>query len=408
MIKKLRHALTIKYTLILTCLLFAGLTASFAAYRHTGFQLLQSGLKSYLAEEVQEMRHALKAGTFAEDIRTVKSSVKSMHNFTYVLIDGKIVRAERPFDEAAANQLERKLSSGKYKSGKIYREKVKGWRFLIAKQNLGNIEIFVAANYSPVHRNVRAYAQNALIAALIAIVLSYFAGGWFAAKSFDYIEQSYEKQKRFVSDAAHEFRTPLTILYSYAELLEYAPEKSEIIADIKDEIQQMSDMVDRLLAIARYDNSGAVAHFEHFSLTALAQSVIKPWAALYPSGTFELDGNGVEITADKTMIRQLLGILLDNAVKYTGEDKKISVSLAQKSNAVEIAVKDNGIGIERDNLPKIFDRFWRAEAARHEKGLGLGLSLAETIVNLHNGTIRADSTIGAGTTFTVVLPQNFR
>ena len=209
-----------------------------------------------------------------------------------------------------------------------------------------------------------------------------------------------------IDDDAHEFRTPLTILYSYAELLEYKPEKARIIADMKEEIQQMSSMVDRLLAIARYDNSNAAVYKENFCLNDMASAVVKSFSEAVPSGKIELKSNkaDIKINADKVMIRQLLGILLDNAVKYTGKDKKITVTLEKKISSVKISVRDNGIGIKKEDLPHIFDRFWRAETSRHQKGLGLGLALAETIVDLHRGTIRAESEPGQGTEFIVVLP----
>ena len=129
-------------------------------------------------------------------------------------------------------------------------------------------------------------------------------------------------------------------------------------------------------------------------------------SGLCQPGTFELKSQtgNIELTADKVMIRQLLGILLDNAVKYTGDNKKIAITLEKIASSVKITVKDNGIGISEEDLPHIFDRFWRAEKSRHQKGLGLGLSLAETIVSLHGGTIRAGSKLGCGTEFEINLP----
>ena len=103
------------------------------------------------------------------------------------------------------------------------------------------------------------------------------------------------------------------------------------------------------------------------------------------------------------MIRQLFGILLDNAVKYTGNNKKIVIIL-EKCVFCKISIKDNGIGISNCDLPHIFDRFWRAEKSRQQEGLGLGSSLVETIVNLHGGTIRAKSKLGYGTEFEIILP----
>lgn len=108
------------------------------------------------------------------------------------------------------------------------------------------------------------------------------------------------------------------------------------------------------------------------------------------------------------MIQQLLCILLDNAIKYTSENKKIIISLTKQHSTVKIQIKDNGIGIKKEDLNHIFDRFWQAEKSRHQKGLGLGLSLAETIVKLHRGTISVESELGRGTTFEITLPLNVK
>ena len=104
------------------------------------------------------------------------------------------------------------------------------------------------------------------------------------------------------------------------------------------------------------------------------------------------------------MIKQLLGILLENAVKYTKSDKKITIKAKKTSEIIKLSITDNGIGIKESDLPHIFDRFWRAETSRHQKGLGLGLSLAKTIVNLHNGKIEVQSKVGKGSTFEITLP----
>ena len=101
----------------------------------------------------------------------------------------------------------------------------------------------------------------------------------------------------------------------------------------------------------------------------------------------------------------MLSILLDNAIKYTNDDKKIVIELYKHPSNIEIVIKDNGIGIKKEDLPFIFDRFWRAETSRHRKSLGLGLSIADTIVKLHKGFITVDSEIGKGTTFKVTLPS---
>lgn len=415
MIEKIRRALIVKYTAVIACILFLGFAASYAAYRHNGIKLLQDSLYDYLEEEIWEAQEYFRHGGGSPETHTINSDIQSLHNFTYWLLDGKIIRAEQPGNNVIARQLEQRLLAKTYQPGRIYHENMKTgkqkWYFIVIKQDIRlsasqQGTVFVLANYTPVRKNAKAYIKIALTAAGIIIVLAYLVGSFFVSRSMKYIEQSYQKQKQFVSDAAHELRTPLTILYSYAELLEYNPKQTGVIAELKDEIQHINEMVDRLLAIARYDNSKVIMHNERFSVNRLAASAIKSMSRLCPPGTFELKSQtgNIELTADKVMIRQLLGILLDNAVKYTGDNKKIAITLEKIASSVKITVKDNGIGISEKDLPHIFDRFWRAEKSRHQKGLGLGLSLAETIVSLHGGTIRAGSELGRGTEFEIILP----
>lgn len=415
MIEKIRHKLIIRYTVIAACILLLDFAASYAAYRHNSVRLMQDTLYDYLTEELWEADEIFRTGNTQPEIYKTNSDIKSFYNFAYWLVDKKIIRAEQPGNDEIATRLEQRLLTKNYQAGKIYHENIKHldqkWYFILIKEDLKltsgqHGEVFVLANYTPIRKNARAYIKVALIAAGIMIFLAYLTGNFFAARSMKYIEQSYQRQKQFVSDAAHELRTPLTILYSYAELLEYKPKK-KIIADIKEEIQLMSEMVDRLLAIARYENSNVVLNKESICLNTLADRAIKSMSALCPSASFKLIDGGQKfvISADKIMIQQLLFIFIDNAVKYTTDDKKISIVLSALPMAVKIQVKDNGIGIKKDDLAHIFDRFWQAEKSRSQKGLGLGLSLAETIVSLHKGSIRVQSEPGQGTTFEIILPQ---
>lgn len=415
MIDKIRQTLTIKYTLIIAFILIAGFLSSYAAYRRNSIHLLRNSLFDYMETEIWEAGEFIRTGDGELGTREINVDITSLHNFTYWLVDKKVVRAETLDEEEVAKRLEERLTEKEYKPGKVYPVNIKynkkKWYFWVLKQNLTlpssrQAEVFVIANYTPIRRNTKAYLQVVSVAVMLILVLAYLTGNFFTTRSMKYIEQSYQKQRQFVSDAAHELRTPLTILYSYAELLEYNPRRKEVINDLKDEILQMSEMVDRLLAMARYDNSKVAVHKEEISVNQTAAAVIKSMSGLCPSGTIELraaDGD-VKIRADKVMIHQLLSILLDNAVKYTGKEKKIEVAIIKLPSAVKIAVKDNGIGIRQEDISHVFDRFWRAEKSRHQKGLGLGLPLAETIVALHNGKISVVSEPGKGTVFEVVLP----
>ena len=415
MIEKIRRTLIIKYTLVIAAILSLGFAASYAAYRHNGVKLLYDGLYDYLAEEVWEAGEFCNKFDGEPEIHKIKSDINSLHNFTYWVVNKKIVHAERPEDEAVAAQLEHRLLTKRFETGKLYHENMKSnkqkWYFIVVKQPLPadkvqNGEVFVLANYTPVRKNAKAYIKIAVSAVGIMIVISYLLGSFFAARSMTYIERSYEKQKKFVSDAAHELRTPLAILCSYIELLEYNPKKKNMIADIKSEIQQMNELVDKLLSIAGYDNLTIVLQKEFLSLNDMISDAVRSMRQLCPEAVFNFADTDVKVKlkADKVMLRQLFNILLDNAVKYTNDDKKIDIKLYKQVSNVKIVVKDNGIGIKKEDLPYVFDRFWRAEKSRHQKSLGLGLSIAEAVVKLHHGFISVDSRVGEGTTFEIVLP----
>lgn len=250
MIEKIRRALIVKYTAVIACILFLGFAASYAAYRHNGIKLLQDSLYDYLAEEIWEAQEYFRHGGESPEMHTINSDIRSLHNFTYWLLDGKIIRAEQPGNNVIARQLEQRLLTKTYQPGKIYHENMKAgkqkWYFIVIKQDIRlsasqQGTVFVLANYTPVRKNAKAYIKIALTAAGIIIVLAYLVGSFFVSRSMKYIEQSYQKQKQFVSDAAHELRTPLTILYSYAELLEYNPKQTDVIAELKDEIQHINE-----------------------------------------------------------------------------------------------------------------------------------------------------------------------
>ena len=414
MIEQIRKKLTLGYTVVIALFLTVCIGCSYGVYRYKGIQFVRDSLQDYLQEEIREAETQIRAGIEKPEVYKVASD-SSAHNFSYWFVDGKILHAEEPQNEDFASILRQRLMSRHYQNNKIYHENIKYNKqkryYILLKQDLwiggtSRGEVFVLANFTSIRKSTKNYIVIALWIVLFAAFLAWFLGNILVARSMKYIEQSYQKQKQFVSDAAHEFRTPLTILYSYAELLEYAPKKKKIIAGIKDEVQQMNELIDRLLAIARYDNANIVMHREKFLLNELAASVVDAMSGLCPSGTFKLSGAGqkIELFADEVMIRQLLGILLDNAIKYTGENKKIAVKLSRLPSEVKISVEDNGIGIKKEDIVRVFDRFWQAETSRHKKGLGLGLSLADAIVKLHKGRIFVRSEPGKGSVFEVVLP----
>jgi len=228
----------------------------------------------------------------------------------------------------------------------------------------------------------------------------------------DRVSESYRAQVRFVSDASHELRTPISVIQGYANLLDRwgkNDEKTlqESITAIKEEAAGMKELVEQLLFLARGDNNTIMLQPEPFSLGELIQEVAAETRMLDAAHEYQTEPGDVTINADRALIKQALRILVDNAVKYTDAGGRITLIAESDGDLARLAVRDNGIGISPENIPRIFDRFYRADAsrARATGGAGLGLSIANWITARHGGHIEVMSREGLGTKITLVLPK---
>ena len=230
----------------------------------------------------------------------------------------------------------------------------------------------------------------------------------------DRMKQSYVQQARFVSDASHELRTPISVIQGYANMLDrWGKEDEKVLEEsisaIKTESESMSKLVEQLLFLARGDNGKNQLTMEDIDLSAMMQELYDEYLMVDPAHEFILKNEGTPVMAygDYAMIKQTARILTDNAVKYTPEGNEIYFSAYTDENGVPVfEVQDTGIGIAPEDLPKVFERFYRADDARNRKtgGTGLGLSIAKWIVDRHGGHFDIKSYPDAGTRFSVFLP----
>ncbi|MDR0863060.1 MAG: HAMP domain-containing histidine kinase [Oscillospiraceae bacterium] len=229
----------------------------------------------------------------------------------------------------------------------------------------------------------------------------------------DRINESYIAQARFVSDASHELRTPISVIQGYANLLDRwgkNDEKTlnESIAAIKDEAENMRQLVEQLLFLARGSSNTIALTEETFDLGELAEEIAQETRMIDTGHTLEVKNpDAAIIFADRSLIKQAVRILMDNALKYTDAGGRITLATIADAGFAQISVTDTGIGISEDVLPRIFDRFVRAEEsrARATGGAGLGLAIAKWIVARHGGHIEATSRVGLGTRITLILPS---
>ncbi|WHY68442.1 HAMP domain-containing sensor histidine kinase [Neobacillus sp. SuZ13] len=228
----------------------------------------------------------------------------------------------------------------------------------------------------------------------------------------DLLETNYEKQKQFVSNASHEFKTPLTIIESYASLLKRRGLKepelfAESIEAIHSEAVRMKDMTEQLLLLAKHHEQWNIQKSE-LNLSDFMLRTVKAFQSAYNREIHFQQKNNFQktVVTDEKKLKQLLYIFLDNARKYS--DDAITVNLGIKHDEAFISIADKGIGIQKDELPKVFDRFYRVDKARNRKkgGSGLGLSLAKEIADAIGIRILLESEEGVGTTATLFIKTN--
>ena len=227
----------------------------------------------------------------------------------------------------------------------------------------------------------------------------------------DRINESYRAQVRFVSDASHELRTPISVIQGYANLLDRwgkNDEKTlqESIDAIKDEAANMKVMIEQLLFLARGDNNTMTLQMEQFELSELAGEVFRETQMIDAGHSYDFYSQPVLVFADEAFIKQALRILIDNAMKYTPAGGSIRISALEKEGCANLTIQDNGIGISPEAIPRIFDRFYRADEsrARATGGTGLGLAIAKWITERHGGHMEVLSRENIGTRVSIILP----
>lgn len=224
------------------------------------------------------------------------------------------------------------------------------------------------------------------------------------------LDQAFCRERQFTADASHELRTPLAAMQAILSVTRQqrrAPEDYELaLADLADETDRLRGLVEDLLRLARGEPHQVSAR-EPVDLSTLLQDVsdsLRPLAeAKGLALTCDVPG-GLALTGDNDGLIRLFVNLLDNAVKYT-EGGRIVISGRAEAQGLRVTVTDTGIGIPAEHLPHVFDRFYRVDKARSERGAGLGLAIALDIARAHGGTITVDSTPGVGTTFAIYLPK---
>ncbi|MDO5546757.1 MAG: HAMP domain-containing sensor histidine kinase [Eubacteriales bacterium] len=284
-----------------------------------------------------------------------------------------------------------------------------GLRYLKTTVPAGQRIIF--ADMSSEKAAISNLIQSCALVGVFSLLVLFGISVLFARWAVKPVDQAWQQQKQFVADASHELKTPLAVIMTNAELLEYPDYdetmKAQFVQSILSMSHKMRELVESLLELARIDNGSVKENLERVDYSQLLTDEIQPFEALFFEKGRDLTISiepGIHVHGSDKHLRQLLGILLDNSLKYSVGDGDVKVRLSRHGGHCTLAVANPGDEISREDLTNIFKRFYRVDKVRGMSGsYGLGLSIAQSIVNVHKGKIWAESQNGINTFF-VSLP----
>ena len=265
--------------------------------------------------------------------------------------------------------------------------------FLDCGRELGSFRSFLATS--------AAVSAAGLLAVTLLVI-------FFSGRIVKPFSENYEKQRRFITDAGHELKTPLTIIDADAEVLEMDLGENEWLGDIRTQTKRLAELTNSLILLSRMEEQPRMEKIE-FPLSDVVKETVETFQALLRTRGKTLSSRVqpmLSMNGDEKAIRQLLTILLDNAVKYADEGGRIEAVLEKQKNTLRLSVFNTAESVSRESLAHLFDRFYRADASRNSGtgGYGLGLSIASAVVAAHRGKISASSPDGKSLRITAVFP----
>lgn len=280
------------------------------------------------------------------------------------------------------------------------------YRYLIEKDAREDVIIVVDATRELT--SFRIQLEASLFISLIGILAVFVLILIFSKRVFAPVADSYEKQKRFITDASHELKTPLTIISANAEVLEMEQEENPWTISIKNQVERMTGLVEQMVTLSRMDESEELSNQSEVNLSDILSETVDLFSPVIAAQKKQLEVNIEKdciYQCDEKLIRQMLSLLLDNAVKYSDEQGHIVITLKQKGKHKEIRLENTVNEVPKGNLNRLFERFYRLDSSRSNEtgGSGIGLSIVKSIVELHKGKITAKSEDGKSIEFTVLL-----
>lgn len=283
-----------------------------------------------------------------------------------------------------------------------------GYKFCVTN-NGGGRYMAVFLDCQQELRSVRIFALVSVVVLVVCVGLVYLLVLFLSRRAMKPVMEGVEKQKQFITDAGHELKTPLTVITTSLQVLEMEVGQQKWIDKIRHQTEKLTDLVNQLVALSRMDEEKPPLQITTFDLSGAVQETVESFQDFALAQGHDLMWDvpaGISYEGDEYALRQLVSILLDNAVKYTDADAPISVRLEGGRKQVTLQTSNACADVDPKTLERLFDRFYRADKARSRQGkggFGVGLSLARSIAEAHRGSITADCPEPGRIRFTVVL-----
>ncbi|MGM9531761.1 sensor histidine kinase [Intestinibacter sp.] len=336
--------------------------------------------------------------------------LKNPKDMVYIYVDDDLINQNSNpyFGNEDPNEQQKDEKNG------FYSYKKGDYNFRVCNYTYGDYHIKIMREINSELNSRKQLLFTMVRAVVIFCVLTYFIALYLTRNALKPIETTWNNQAKFIQDASHELRTPITIVFSKLEGLLKHPNNTisdevEGIADAMNEARRLKKMINDLLTLTKEDYVDLVEK-EELDLEKLVEDLCDDFfdIALIQNKTLKISSqlNHKSIVSDKNKLRQLLIIFIDNAFKYTEEDDYIKISLKEKEENIYITIEDNGIGIKKEEIPHLFNRFFRSENVRNKDidGSGIGLSIAKVLSESLKYKLTVDSEYGKWTKFEIIIP----
>lgn len=352
---------------------------------------------------VEEVQSALRMFSFIKltngDILPLTITTKDIEQWATVEINN--------IDLSQPHILTYKINSSNDNRHRIL---LKEQKMIVDGEILGTI--YVGKDVSIMWSVLQKVAYSSIIVIIIFTIVLFYSGRLIASRALKPVQEAIIRQKRFITDASHELKTPLSVILMGVEIIKTnnRDDKNEtVIQDVQDEIRKMNKLIDNMLCLSKLD--------ERESKLVTNEDVVQVAKTSIDNLTYLAKEKNIDIRLENDLpiiwsinsddLGQMIYILVENAIKYTFNNGYVIVSLNVETDFLQIKVKDNGIGVSKNEQNLIFERFYRVDKARNRasNGSGLGLSILSSLVKKHNGNIKVYSQIGEGSLFIITLPK---